>query len=400
MLGTAAGMGSVSALGQEIYASGEEGESFRGFRWLQNAYTSTAGSVLFMGGTTRLSSTIARRGAYSAQAVATARTVSKLIDFSEGSADFPQTMRMIDQAKNWQQWLGARLILAVNIFDTADISVSGIVRDLGLRSTPKIEVETETQEEQEEDTLRLPPTVTLDDVIVGQTLLPVTPTSGRDRRLQNLQDQYQRPEDAPNLTTYEFRGELEDLTPQQKAALDLRWAVNGNDEALPNGYEISGIYYSAPGTRGYEALKRVEEVLGYQFTGDQKNLLAQVVEQAHALESLADKKRLLLRFFPHDAAFVVLREMFAGNVGDAELRRLQRDAGSSGDVNTEKRGLFARDRRGIKDFQTISGIYNLLVRSNFNDQDLREFWMAVNKTGTVEIDEQPNMREPNRRVLI
>ena len=89
------------------------------------------------------------------------------------------------------------------------------------------------------------------------------------------------------------------------------WKFNGDDTKLPSGKVKDGIYHSEPGTRGYEAVKRIEEVLGYEFTPAQKVELAQHIEHAHTLTSLLAKKRYLIRVLPKDAAFVFMRDTFA-----------------------------------------------------------------------------------------
>ncbi|MBI4040989.1 MAG: hypothetical protein HY390_03870, partial [Deltaproteobacteria bacterium] len=123
-------LGGASSLGAELYQVGENKKSFSFFRLLHQTNLSTEGSLIFMKMTQALSNLVARQGGFTPKAVEHAKVLSKSLDFTEGSLDIPGTIAMIKKARSNLGLLGSSLILGANIFDTTDVSVSGVLHSL------------------------------------------------------------------------------------------------------------------------------------------------------------------------------------------------------------------------------------------------------------------------------
>lgn len=106
-----------------------------------------------------------------------------------------------------------------------------------------------------------------------------------------------------------LRRGLDKLSEEESSALHLMQEMNGE---LPNGQIIDGVYYSAPGTRGYEAVKFLIDYLGLKLTANQRVALAQHIEHAHGLSSNVSKGRYLRHVLGLEETFWIMRFGFAG----------------------------------------------------------------------------------------
>lgn len=368
-LAVSAGMSAASAIGLEMHEAGEWNGTFEPLRVLKNTLNGTTESLIFMGGARFLGKQIyefrtvgnvapERALIQHAQAQMAARKVVQLIDVTEGGADLPDTLRMLDQAENLLQILGASTIGVVNVFDMGDMSVAGISENLELYSPPteknafeqektKAKKGATSKDEKRHKARHSYPLARVEPGVVVRT------GSGLEGPIVGLlSDDFIHSESRVPDDTYRrtiprmrpFLKKLEQLSEAEARDLVAILAYNQNDAQLPSGRIESDRYFCTPGTRGYEGVARLSAIEGYHFTDEEIFVLAQHIEYAHQLQSTYRKAMYLRHILPADAVFRLMREGYCGSAPSDDTTP---PADSDGHSSSEGSGETLEDETAI-----------------------------------------------------